>query len=73
LQIALAMESDLAGLHFSVLLIDFIAHQDDWNVVTDSGKIFVPFGHVFVGDSGGNIEHQYGGIRPDVVSLTQSS
>ena len=73
LQIAFSMEGDLAGLDFSVFLINFVSDKDDRNVVTDSGEIFVPLGDVFVGDSGGNIEHHDGGMCSNVVSFTESS
>ena len=73
MQIALAVESDLAGLDFSVLLVDFVADEDDGDVIADSDEIFVPLGHVFVGDSGGDIEHEDGGIGSNVVSFSESS
>ena len=73
LQIALAMEGDLAGLDFSVFLIDFVSDEDDWDVIADSGEILIPFGNIFVCDSGGDIEHDDGGVGSDVVSFSESS
>lgn len=73
LQIALSVEGDLAGLDFSVLLIDLVSDQDDGDVVADSGQVFVPLGDVFVGDSGGDVEHHDGGMCSDVVSFSEST
>ena len=67
------MESDLAGLHFSIFLIDLIANQDNRDIVANSCQIFVPFRYVFVSNSGGNIEHEDGGISANIVTLTQTS
>lgn len=73
MQIALAVESDLAGLHFSVLLVHLVAHQHDRDVVADAGEVLVPLGHVLVGDAGSDVEHEDGCIGPDVVALAQSA
>lgn len=67
------MESDLSGLDFSVFLVNLVTDQDDWDVITDSGQVFVPFGHVFVGDSGGDIEHENSGIGSNVVAFSEAS
>ena len=67
------MESDLSGLDFSVFLIDLVTDQNDGNVVADSGEILVPFGDIFVGDSGGDVEHENGGIGSNVVALSEPS
>ena len=67
------MESNLSGLDFSVLLVDLVTDQNNWNVVADSGQVLVPFGHVLICDSGGNIEHKNGCIGTNVVSFSESS
>ena len=51
------MESDLAGLDFSVLLVNLVSDKNDGDVITDTGEILVPLGDILVGDSGGDIEH----------------
>lgn len=51
LEILLSVESDLLGLHFSVLDIDLVSNQDNGNVLTDSDEILVPLWHVLIGDS----------------------
>ena len=57
MQVALPVECDLAGLNLPVLLIDLVSHQDDGDVVANSGEVLVPLGDVLVGDPGGNIKH----------------
>ncbi len=67
------MESNLSGLDFSVLLINFVSNQNDGNVVADSGQVFIPFGNVFVGDSCGNVKHENGSIGTNVVSFSETT
>ena len=70
LQVALSVESDLSGLDFSILLINFVANQHYGDVITDASEIFVPLGHVFVGNSGSDIKHDDGGIATNIVAFT---
>ena len=67
------MECDLPSLHFSVFLINFVAHQHDRDVVADTGQIFVPFGDILVGDPGGHIEHDDGGMGANIISFPETS
>lgn len=67
------MEGNLAGLDFSILLIDFVSNEDDGDVITDSGQVFVPLGDILVGDSGGDIEHKNGSMCTDIVTLSETS
>ena len=73
LQVALPVEGDLAGLNFPVFLVYFVADKNDGDVVADPCEVFVPFGDIFVGDPGGDIEHEDGCIGSDVVAFPQSS
>ena len=73
LQVALPVESDLAGLNLPVLLVDLVSHQDDGDVVANSGEILVPLGDVLVGNPSGNIEHDDRGVGANVVTFPQSS
>jgi hypothetical protein len=57
LEVLLSVEGDLLGLDLSVLDVDLVANQDNWDVLTDSDEILVPLGNVLVGDSGADIEH----------------
>jgi hypothetical protein len=65
------VESNLPGLDFSVLLVDLVTHQNDWNVVADSGQVLVPLWHVLVCDSGGDIEHQNSSIGANVIPFSE--
>ena len=67
------MESDLSGLDFSVFLVNFVPNQNDWDVVANSGQVFVPFGDIFICNSGGNIEHEDGGIGANVISFSEAT
>ena len=73
MKISLAVESDLAGLDFSFLLVHFVSNQNDWDVIANTGEILVPLGDILVGDSGGDIEHDDGCVCTNVVSLSESS
>ena len=67
------MESDLSGLDLSVLLIDLVSDENDWDVIADSGQVLVPLGNVFVSDSGCDIEHENGCVGANVVSFSETS
>ncbi len=73
LQILLAVESDLLGLDLSVTHVDLVTNEDDGNAFADTGEIFVPLGHVGVGDTGAHIEHDDTTVAADVVTITESS
>lgn len=51
------MEGDLSSFNFSVFLIDFVADEDNRNVVTNSSQVLIPLGDILVGDSSGDVEH----------------
>lgn len=67
------MESDLSGLDLSVFLVDLVADQDDGDVVANACQVLVPFGDVFVGDSGGDIEHENGSIGANVIPFSEAT
>lgn len=67
------MKSDLSSLYLSILLIDLISNQNDWDVITDSSQVLVPFRNVFVCNSGCDIEHENGGICTDIISLSKAT
>ena len=73
LQVALAMESDLAGFNLTVLLVNLVSHQHDGDVVADTRQVLVPLRDIFVGDSGRHVEHQNGGVASDVVSFSEAT
>ena len=67
------MESDLSGFDSSVLLVDLVSDKDDGDVIADPGEVLVPLGDILVGDSGGDIEHENGGMSSNIVSFSESS
>jgi hypothetical protein len=52
-------------------LVDFVADQDDGDVVTDACQVLVPLRDVFVGDSGGDIEHENGSIGSNIIAFSE--
>ena len=50
-----------------------VSDEDDRDVLTDSGKILVPFWDVFVGDSGANIEHDDSTVTANIVSFSKTT
>ena len=73
LQVALAMESDLAGFNLTVLLVNLVSYQHDGDVVADTRQVLVPLRDIFVGDTGGHVKHQNGGVGSDVVSFSEAT
>ena len=62
-------------LSFDLAVFDFnlISGQDDRDVLTNTSEITMPVRNIFVGDTGGNVEHDNGALTLDVVSITKSS
>ena len=73
LQILLSVEGNLLGLDLAVFDLDLVARQDDGNILTDSREITVPVGHVLVGDTRRDIEHDNGALALNVVAVTETS
>ena len=73
LQVLLSVEGNLLGLNFSVFHVDFVTDQHDGNVLTHTGQIFVPLGHVRVGDAGADIEHDDAAVATDVVAVAETT
>lgn len=67
------MESDLSSFDFSVLLINLVADQHDWDVIADSSQILIPLGHILVCDSCGDIKHKDGSLGSNVVTLSEAA
>lgn len=65
------MESDGLGLDFSLLDVDLVTAEDNWDVFTDPDQVSVPVWHVLVGDSGGDVEHDDTTLAVDVVAISQ--
>ena len=73
LQVLLAVEGDLLGLHLAVLHIDLVADEHNGDVLADTGQVLVPLGHVRVSDAGADIEHDDTAVSTDVVAVTQTA
>lgn len=67
------VESDGLGLHFTLLDVDFVAAEDDWDILANANKIPMPVWYVLVGDSSGDIEHDDTALTVDVVSIPQTT
>ena len=73
LEILLAVEGDGLSLDFSLLHIDLVACEHDWDVFAHADQISVPVGDVLVGDARGDVEHDDAALPVDIVAVTQSS
>ena len=68
-----SVEGDLLSLDFPVFNIDLVTNQADWDAFTDSGKVLVPLGNVFVSNSGADIEHDDTALALDVVTFSEAA
>lgn len=73
LEVLLAVEGDLLGLHLAVLLVDLVAAEDDVDLLADAGEVAVPVGDVLVGVAGGDVKHDDGALTVDVVSVAEAT
>ncbi len=53
--------------------INFVADQNDWNIVANASEITVPVGNVTEGELGREIEENHGGLTLDVITVTQAT
>ncbi len=73
LDVLLAMEVDLLGLHLALLDLDLVAAQHNRNVLADARQVTVPVWHVLVGDTRGHVEHDDRALALDVVAIAQAA
>ena len=73
LQILLPVERDLLGLDLAVAHVDLVADQNDGDGLADARQVFVPFGHVRVGDARADIEHDDTAVATDVVAIAKTT
>ena len=45
-----SMEGYMFSLHFPILDVDLITDEADWDSLTYSGEVFVPFLYIFISD-----------------------
>lgn len=55
------------------LNIDLVSTQDNGDVLADTLEVAMPVGHVLVGDTGGDIEHDDTALALDVVAITETT
>jgi hypothetical protein len=67
------MEGDTLCLHFPVLDVAFVATHDDGNVLTNTNKISMPVGYIFICHPRRNIKQDNSTIRVYVITISQSS
>ena len=67
------VEGDLLGLDFSVFNIDFVTDEANGDALTDSGQVLVPFGDIFVGNSGADIKRNNSALPANIVSFSEPS
>ena len=73
LEVLLSVEGDLLGLDLSVLDINLVSDEHDWDVLAHSDKILVPLWNVLVGNSGADIEHDDTALSSNIVSISEPS
>ncbi|GIX62647.1 DNA mismatch repair protein MLH, putative [Babesia caballi] len=71
LEVALAVELDVAGLHLALLHVGLVATEHHGDVVAHADDVAVPVGDVAVGDAAGHVEHDDGALALDVVAVTE--
>ena len=73
LQVLLSAKGDLLRLDLTVLDVYLVPHENDWDVSTNALQVAVPVGNVFVGGTGVDVEHDYGALALNEISITQST
>ena len=73
LQILFSVEGDLLSLDFTILNIDLVAYQTDWDVLANTNQVLVPLGHILISDPCTDIEHDYTAVSSDVVAIAKTS
>mmetsp|Transcript_7456 Transcript_7456/g.19060 ORF Transcript_7456/g.19060 Transcript_7456/m.19060 type:complete len:218 (-) Transcript_7456:51-704(-) len=71
LEVLLAVERDLLGLHLALLHIHLVPHEHDRDRLAHAHEVAVPVGHVFVRDARRHVEHDDSALALDVVAVTQ--
>lgn len=67
------MENNGLGLDFPILDVNFVARQDNGNILANSYQIPMPVGNVLVGDSGSDVKHDDGTLALNVVTVTKTT
>ena len=73
LEVLLSVESNLLGLDFSILDVDLVTDQHDWDSLANTGQVLIPLRNIGVGDTGAGVEHNDTALSTDIVSITETS
>jgi hypothetical protein len=73
LEVSLTMELNVTGFHLSVLDIDLVSNQHDWDVLTDPNDISMPVRDVLVCDSARDVEHNDSTFTLDIITVSQTT
>ena len=73
LEVLSAVEGNHLCLDLTVGGVDLVTHEDDGDVVADTGDVTEPVGHVAVGLARSNFEHDDGAVTLDVVTVTEAT
>ena len=73
LQIFLSVENDRLRFNLSVLDINFVATQDNGNILTDSSEISVPLRDILISHSRCDIKHNDATLTLDVIAVTKTA
>mmetsp|Transcript_8544 Transcript_8544/g.27238 ORF Transcript_8544/g.27238 Transcript_8544/m.27238 type:complete len:230 (+) Transcript_8544:343-1032(+) len=73
LQVLLTVKGDGLRLHFSVLHVDLVAHEDNGDVLAHTHQITMPVGHRLVRQARRDIEHNDGTLALDVVPVAEAT
>jgi len=67
------MESDRLRLNLTLLDVDLITTEDDWDVLANTDEITMPVWNILVGNPSGDIKHDDTALTVDVVSVSQTT
>lgn len=70
LQILFPMEHNALRLNLTILDVDLVATQNNWNIFTDADQVTMPIWNIFVCDSRRYVKHNDGTLPLNVVTVT---
>jgi len=73
LQVLLAVESDGLCLDLTLLDVNLVTAEDDWDVLADTDQVTMPVWNVLVGNTGSNIEHDDTALAVDIITVSKTT
>lgn len=73
LEVLLAVERNLLGLHLAVLHLDLVAAEHDRDVLAHAEEVAVPVRHVLVRDPRRHVKHDDRALALDVVAVAEAA